>query len=104
LALVGPSGSGKSSAVKAGLVPALREGAIPGSEKWFVADMVPGSHPLEELEMALWPIAVDPPPSLVEPMRRDNRGMLRMLRRILPDESNACLLLIIDQLSIFQWF
>ncbi|MGD2079009.1 MAG: hypothetical protein PVH18_11540, partial [Chloroflexota bacterium] len=97
LALVGPSGSGKSSAVKAGLIPALRAGALPGSEKWFVAEMAPGSHPLEELEMALWPIAVDPPPSLVEPMQRDNRGLLRTLRRILPDEPNAQLLLVVDQ-------
>ena len=32
LAVVGPSGSGKSSVVKAGLVPALRAGALPGSE------------------------------------------------------------------------
>ncbi|MDX1616298.1 MAG: protein kinase [Candidatus Promineifilaceae bacterium] len=97
LAVVGPSGSGKSSAVKAGLIPALRAGAIPGSEKWFVAEMVPGTHPLEELEMALWPVAVDPPPSLVEPMERDVRGMLRTLRRILPDEPEAQLLLVIDQ-------
>ncbi len=71
LAVVGPSGSGKSSVVKAGVIPALRQGAIPGSEKWFVAEMTPGTHPLEELEQALWPMAVDPPPSLVEPMLRD---------------------------------
>jgi serine/threonine protein kinase len=30
LAVVGPSGSGKSSVVKAGLLPALRQGAMPG--------------------------------------------------------------------------
>jgi WD40 repeat protein len=103
MAVVGPSGSGKSSAVKAGLIPALREGAIPAgrhmaaSDKWFVAEMVPGSHPLEELELALWSIAVDPPPSLVEPMQRDTRGLLRTIRRILPDEEGAQLLLVIDQ-------
>ncbi len=97
LAVVGPSGSGKSSVVKAGLLPALRQGALPGSEKWYVAEMVPGTHPLEELELALWPIAVDPPSSLVEPMQRDSRGMLRTIRRILPDEEDAQLLLIIDQ-------
>ncbi len=32
LAVVGPSGSGKSSAVKAGLIPALRRGGLQGSE------------------------------------------------------------------------
>jgi len=100
LALVGPSGSGKSSIVKAGLLPALRSGAVPDSEKWFFAEMVPGSHPLEELEMALWPVAVDAPPSLVEPMQRDVRGLLRTIRRILPETSEgqgAQLLLVIDQ-------
>ena len=97
LAVVGPSGSGKSSAVKAGLIPALRQGALPGSDKWFLAEMVPGTHPLEELELALWPVAVDPPSSLVEPMQRDTRGMLRTIRRILPDEPDGRLLLVIDQ-------
>ena len=97
LAVVGPSGSGKSSAVRAGLIPALRAGALPGSESWYVATMTPGTHPLEELELALWPIAVDPPPSLVEPMLRDSRGMLRTIRRILAHDEQAQLLLVIDQ-------
>ena len=42
LLVVGPSGIGKSSAVKAGLLPALAEGATSGSETWLVAEMVPG--------------------------------------------------------------
>ena len=54
LAVVGPSGSGKSSVVKAGLIPALRQGAVPGSENWFMVEMTPGNYPLEELESALW--------------------------------------------------
>ena len=97
LAVVGPSGSGKSSLVKAGLIPALRQGALSHSDKWYVAQMVPGDQPLEELELALWPIAVNPPPSLLEPMQKDSRGMLRTIRRILPDEEDAQLLLVIDQ-------
>ena len=46
LAVVGPSGSGKSSAVRAGLLPALAGGVLPGSERWRQALMRPGPHPL----------------------------------------------------------
>ena len=44
LVVVGPSGIGKSSVVKAGLVPALRRGAVAGSESWLVTEMVPGQR------------------------------------------------------------
>ena len=37
LAVLGPSGSGKSSLVRAGLFPALRRGAVPASETWQIA-------------------------------------------------------------------
>ncbi|MCB0034069.1 MAG: protein kinase [Anaerolineales bacterium] len=102
LAVVGPSGSGKSSVVKAGLIPALRNGALPNSDKWFITEMVPGNSPLEELELALWRVAVDAPPNLVEPMKRDTGGILRTIRRILPDErapqqGGSQLVLVIDQ-------
>ena len=50
VALVGPSGSGKSSAIAAGLIPRLREGTILGSERWLIAQMVPGTNPLAEVE------------------------------------------------------
>jgi WD40 repeat protein/DNA-binding SARP family transcriptional activator len=96
LAVIGPSGSGKSSAVFAGLIPALRAGALPGSQKWFVVQMTPGTHPLEELEQALLPIAVNPPPSLVEPMLKDRRGLLHAIQRILP-QGDGTLLLVVDQ-------
>ena len=36
LAVLGPSGSGKSSLVRAGLVPALRRGGLPGSGSWTI--------------------------------------------------------------------
>ena len=35
LAVVGASGSGKSSLVRAGVIPRLKRGAIPGSERWL---------------------------------------------------------------------
>jgi hypothetical protein len=51
--VVGPSGSGKSSVVRAGLLPALAGGALPGSDDWAQAVIRPGEHPLAELERAL---------------------------------------------------
>ncbi len=96
LAVVGPSGSGKSSVVKAGLVPALRRGALPGSDQWFVVEMLPGPHPFEELEIGLLRIAAHQPGGLMEQLRRDERGLARAARLVLPsDESTP--LLIIDQ-------
>lgn len=53
LAVVGPSGSGKSSVIRAGLLPALRSGALDGSDTWRIATMFPGSRPFDELAIAL---------------------------------------------------
>jgi WD40 repeat protein/serine/threonine protein kinase/DNA-binding XRE family transcriptional regulator len=96
LAVVGPSGSGKSSVVKAGLIPALRRGGVPGSEQWFIANMLPGAHPLDELELALLQIAPSQPAHLREQIDRDDRGLLRAARLILADDESE-LLLVIDQ-------
>ncbi len=97
LTIVGPSGSGKSSVVKAGLIPALRRGALPGSENWFIIEMMPGAHPLEELEAALLRVAVNPPSSLMEQFQKDSRGLIRAVRRSLPNDPNIDLVLVIDQ-------
>jgi hypothetical protein len=53
LALVGPSGSGKSSVVRAGLIPALKQNAIPGSSAWrYIPIITPGEQPLFHLAHA----------------------------------------------------
>src|ERR671919_1345166 len=96
LAVVGPSGSGKSSTVRAGLIPALRRGAIPGSEGWFVAQMVPGDDPFAELAAALLRVAVNPPSALIEQLERDDHGLLRAVKRVLPADGSE-LVLVIDQ-------
>ena len=96
LAVVGPSGSGKSSVVKAGLLPALRKGALLGSDQWFGVEMLPGPHPLEELEIGLLRIAAHRPGGLMEQLRRDERGLVRAARLVLPSDEST-LLLIIDQ-------
>lgn len=49
LALVGSSGSGKSSVLHAGLLAALGADALPGSSGWRVVALRPGEHPMREL-------------------------------------------------------
>jgi WD40 repeat protein/uncharacterized caspase-like protein len=50
LAVVGASGSGKSSVVQAGLIAQLRQGKqLPGSEQWWIRSFRPGAQPLEAL-------------------------------------------------------
>ncbi len=51
LAIVGASGSGKSSVVRAGLIPALRWRQP--SSGWPVYVMTPTSHPLDALAVSL---------------------------------------------------
>ena len=97
LAVVGPSGSGKSSAVKAGLVPTLRAGALPGSEDWFITDFIPGAQPWQKLEEALLRVAINPPDDLLEVLQDGNRGLVRAVRAILPDDGQTELLLVVDQ-------
>jgi hypothetical protein len=53
LALIGSSGSGKSSLVYAGLIPALQESRLFGSGRWLVRHLRPGPDPLGALRMAL---------------------------------------------------
>jgi WD40 repeat protein/class 3 adenylate cyclase len=51
--VIGPSGSGKSSLVSAGLLPSLAAGLLPGSERWVRALMRPGEHPMRQLRSTL---------------------------------------------------
>lgn len=96
LAVIGPSGSGKSSLVRAGLIPALWRGDLPGSQRWFVAEMLPGTDPLEKLEVALIRVASRHAVKLNEQLKRDERGLLRVIDLILPEQPRE-LVLIIDQ-------
>lgn len=47
LAILGPSGSGKSSVVQAGLIPKLREGRLLDSESWEVSVTRPSDDPFQ---------------------------------------------------------
>ena len=94
IAVVGPSGSGKSSVVRAGLLPRVR--AVAGDQPWFITEMFPGSYPFEELEGALSRIAVDRLDGVSDELRADELGLTRVLKRVLPNDDSR-LLLVIDQ-------
>lgn len=55
LVVTGASGAGKSSLVRAGLIPAIARGQlpVPGSRDWPVLTISPGASPLEELARRL---------------------------------------------------
>jgi DNA-binding SARP family transcriptional activator len=97
VAVVGGSGSGKSSVVRAGLLPRLRTGAVPGSDRWFVATMVPGKAPFEELAESLRRVAVSGSDDLAAELAAGEQGIDAVLRRVIPDSGE--LLLVVDQLE-----
>ncbi|MDC0745655.1 nSTAND1 domain-containing NTPase [Polyangium mundeleinium] len=85
VALVGPSGSGKSSLARAGLLPALAEGGIVGwPEVWDTAIAEPGRDPRFAIAAALGPFipnaATLAPGPLCEAMARraseEERGLV----------------------------
>ena len=94
VAVVGPSGSGKSSVVKAGLLPAIRRDGLTGT--WFTVEMTPAPHPFEALQDALFGVAVDPPASLLELLADHDSGIRKAVARVLPDDGSQ-LLLVVDQ-------
>ncbi|WP_039534388.1 protein kinase [Ruegeria sp. ANG-R] len=53
LVLGGPSGSGKSSVLRAGLLPAVAANAISGSENWRICVFTPGRDPMTDLYFQL---------------------------------------------------
>jgi WD40 repeat protein/serine/threonine protein kinase len=96
LAIIGPSGSGKSSVVRAGLIPALRRNELAGSEDWFVVSMIPGDNPVQNLAEALLSVAVSPPANLVEQLQADSRALDWAVNTIL-GKATGDLVLVIDQ-------
>jgi energy-coupling factor transporter ATP-binding protein EcfA2 len=103
LAVVGGSGSGKSSLVRAGLLPALYRGYLVGAtSRWRVAVMRPGSSPLDELCKAL-----STPEALgsVDPgmVRESSFGLVNAVRAASLAEGES-LLLVVDQFEeIFRF-
>ncbi len=97
LVVIGPSGIGKSSAVKAGLVPALRRGAVAGSELWHVTEMVPGREPFQQLAAALDRVATVANPDVVGSLMAEPRALDDVVRGLVPPGSTV--LVVVDQLE-----
>jgi transcriptional regulator with XRE-family HTH domain len=99
LAILGPSGSGKSSVMMAGLLPRLLRGSVPGSEEWIYLDpMVPGAHPHESLALALAERFPDRSLHTIrQDLEEDSARGLHQLATTLTHGKNTKVLLCVDQ-------
>jgi WD40 repeat protein/DNA-binding SARP family transcriptional activator len=95
LAVVGPSGSGKSSVVNAGLVPAIRRGALGEERASWVAEMFPGPHPIDEVSAALLRVSTSPAPRLHDVVDGGTRGLLDAVELVTSGDSQ--IVLVVDQ-------
>jgi WD40 repeat protein/class 3 adenylate cyclase len=82
LALVGASGSGKSSVLRAGLVAALRRGALRGSAAWPLTVFTPGSRPLSELAVRLAELSGGSATEILADLEREPRTVDLVARRV----------------------
>ena len=99
LAVVGPSGSGKSSVIMAGLLPRLQNGALPGSKEWvYLEPMTPGGHPLEALALTLTKRFPDKSlKAIYEDLAESSTRGLHLLATSLLKRPRARVVLFIDQ-------
>lgn len=105
LAVVGASGSGKSSIIRAGLLPALQrggplaDGTLPptGCNRWPIYVLTPTARPLEALAASLTRTveSVTATATLIDDLRNDARSLHLYARRLV--EAGNHLLLVVDQ-------
>ncbi len=108
LMIVGASGSGKSSLVRAGLIPTL-QGNRPqqantelpnGSKEWPLHLITPSAHPLTELASSLTrdSESVTATTTLIDDLKKDSRSLSLYVRRLLDEnKTDQKLLLVVDQ-------
>lgn len=107
LSVLGPSGSGKSSVARAGLIPELARHPLPGFRDVRIAVLTPSSHPIESLAGTLARIATgdSAPVAKTREFKEElnlqgKAGHYDGLRRIadaLPEIAAKPLILLIDQ-------
>ena len=98
VAVLGTSGSGKSSLVRAGLIPALQRGYL-GGGSWQTTIVRPGSDPIGELAAALSSAFHVSRSETLSTLRRSSLGLAEFAREHLQSDHNSDhnLVIIIDQ-------
>lgn len=99
LAVVGGSGSGKSSLVRAGVIPEIRAGTLPASDSWPVLIFTPGETPVDALAQRLAPLIDDMEmEDALAVLRASPGGLHQLSERILAgDDERGRLLMVVDQ-------
>ena len=108
LAVIGSSGSGKSSLIKSGLIPSLHSGFMPGvSSLWRLCSFRPGNDPIGNLSAALSADGIiynniapgeehTMAPITESVLRRSTSGLVEVYRQAGLDR-NTNLLILVDQ-------
>lgn len=97
LAIIGASGSGKSSIVRAGVVPALRSN--PETVNWPIHILTPTAHPMDSLALTLVKqnSSLRVATHLIDEMTANPRSLKLFLKRECLESSTGQILLVIDQ-------
>ncbi len=105
LAVVAPSGTGKSSLLRAGLIPAIakNELGVPGSANWPRLIMTPGPRPFDALAEELAGLLPADPAALADALSRAPAEGAQLFREALGrlaadgDPAGARVILVVDQ-------
>ena len=99
VAVVGASGSGKSSLVRAGLIPAIRSGALAGSQDWPLVIFTPGNEPIKAMGIRLMPVVGENLlPNMIAALERGPESLHLITQGLLADApTTARLVLVVDQ-------
>ncbi|MGK5520673.1 nSTAND1 domain-containing NTPase [Micromonospora sp. URMC 107] len=98
LAVFGPSGSGKSSLLRAGMIGTIRADDAPAGRHRVALLLTPGQQPLRALASSLAALAELPPAAVLADLERDPAGADLLVRTALAGRSQGTeVVLVVDQ-------